>query len=82
MNCSTGKRMYDTEDLAVEALIANRSRFHHGDNSGPINVYQCDDCGNWHFTSRGPEHPLLHSDEVQKRISLNREAGYWERKLR
>lgn len=74
--------MYDTEELAIEALIANRSRFHHASHSGPINVYQCEDCGRWHFTSRGPAHPVLESEEVRKRIDLNREAGYWEQKLR
>jgi len=82
MNCSTGKRSFLTKELAEEALISNRSRFHHNDESGPINVYLCNDCGNYHFTSKGPKSALLDDEKVQNHINLNREAGYWERKLR
>ncbi|MEL6558418.1 MAG: hypothetical protein AAFQ94_09555 [Bacteroidota bacterium] len=82
MNCVTGKRSYYTKELAEEALIANRSRYHHGDDSGPINVYQCEHCNQWHFTSKGPKSELLESPDVKKNINLNREANYWERKLR
>lgn len=82
MVCSTGKRGFDSKELAEEALISNRSRFHHRDDSGPINVYQCEDCGDWHFTSKGSKSDLLESSDVRKNINLNREANYWERKLR
>ena len=82
MDCVTGKRAYYSKELAEEALIANRSRCHHNEESGPINVYQCNDCNNWHFTSKGPKSELLMSADVKKDINLSREAGYWERKLR
>ena len=82
MKCSTGKRMYDSQEMAERALIENRSRFYHNDDSGPVNVYQCRDCGMWHFTSKGPRNPLLDDQQVRKRISVDREANYWERKLR
>ena len=75
-------RHSDSKELAEEALIANRSKFHHNEENGPINVYECEDCGNWHFTSKGPKSELLSSPEIRKSISLNREASYWERKLR
>ena len=68
--------------MAEDALIENRSRYYHDEDSGPINVYQCMDCGQWHFTSKGPKSDLLEDDQIKKRISMNREANYWERKLR
>ncbi len=82
MECITGKKSFYSRELAEEALIANRSRFHHDENAGPINIYQCNDCGNFHFTSKGPKSSLLEDESIKKHISLNREAGFWERKLR
>lgn len=82
MKCSTHKVCYETREMAVEALIQNRSRYHHASNSGPLNVYQCDSCGLFHFTSKGPAHEALTSEENKKRIELGREASYWEDKYR
>ncbi len=82
MKCVTGKRSYDTESMAVDALVDIRGRNNYREESGPINVYQCDDCGQWHFTSKGTVHPLLKDEDVQNRISSQNEAEYWERKLR
>lgn len=82
MNCVTGKNGYRTKEFAEEALVETRTRFHHRDNSGPIAVYLCDDCGEWHFTSKGPVSDLLNADSTQKRIENQQEANYWERKLR
>lgn len=80
--CVTGKRIYDSEQIALEALIDMRGKNNYRINSGPINVYQCDDCGLWHFTSKGAIHPSLQTEETQKRISSQNEAEFWERKLR
>ena len=82
MNCPTGKKCFDTEDLAVEALIQNHSRFHHGSDSGPINVYACRDCGDFHFTSKGEPHPMLNEAQTKNTILKAREAAYWESKFR
>lgn len=82
MKCPSGKRAYFTREDAEEALIGSRINFNHKDTSGPINVYECRDCKEWHLTSRGPAHELLNSSEVQNRIKLERESQEWERKLR
>ncbi|MBR07381.1 MAG: hypothetical protein CMP48_06805 [Rickettsiales bacterium] len=82
MKCSTGKRPYDSEQMALDALIDLRGRNNYRENSGPINVYPCDDCGAWHFTSKGTVHPELTKSDVQDRIKSQKEADYWERKLR
>ena len=80
MKCITGKKCYETKALAEEALIQNRIRHYHNDNSGPVNIYQCHDCGYYHFTSQGEPNPLL--IENKHRIDKSREADFWERKLR
>ena len=82
MKCISGKTSYHTKEMAEEALIQHRSRHFHRLTSGPINVYQCDDCGEFHFTSKGPIHPLLQSEDIQKEIKLAQEASHWEGKFR
>lgn len=82
MKCSTGKRIYDSEVQAVDALVDIRSRNNYPPNSGPINVYKCEDCSGWHFTSRPPQHKILDRPDIQKKIQSDSEAAYWERKLR
>lgn len=81
MSCVTGKRQYNTRNIAEEALIHARARNGYRPNSGPIAVYQCDDCGLWHFTSKGATSDILKSPETQKKIKDQYEAEYWSRKL-
>jgi hypothetical protein len=66
MGCVTGKRQYDTQSQAEEALIETRGRFVFREGSGPIDVYQCDDCGYWHFTSKGTVSDLLKKADTKK----------------
>jgi len=81
MGCVSGKRQYDTKEQAEEGLIAARSRFVFRDDSGPIGVYQCDDCGAWHLTSKGEKSSLLKDSQTQKSIRDQHEADYWLRKI-
>ena len=78
----TGKRSYETEQEALEALVGARIGFDCGRGSGPVNCYQCHDCGDYHLTSKGAMHPLLEDPDTVKRIKLEKEAQNWERKLR
>ncbi|MEQ6119878.1 hypothetical protein [Reichenbachiella sp. MALMAid0571] len=82
MNCVTNKRCYETKEMAEEALIQNRSRNHHAPNTGPVNVYHCHECGNYHFTSKGPSSEILNAEDVKRKIALGKEASYWEDKYR
>lgn len=81
MKCSTGKRRYPSKQMAEEALVEVRGRFYFRNDSGPIAVYQCDDCGDWHFTSKGPASGLLKDQNIQERIDNQREAEFWSQKL-
>ena len=80
MKCVTGKVCFDSRELAEEALIENHARYYRGTNSGPINVYECRDCGQYHFTSKGEVSDVLNQKKGD--INAQREANHWERKLR
>jgi len=80
--CVTGKSPFQDRALAIEALIQNHIRNQHRHGTGPLNVYQCDDCGEWHFTSKPPMAEELMDPVVQKRIRDEGRALDWEKKLR
>lgn len=82
MKCSTGKRCFEDGIVALDALIQNHIINDYASKEGPINIYQCDLCGSWHFTSKGPRHEALADPETQERIRKERRANYWERKLK
>lgn len=82
LTCATGKRLYETLVLAEDALIESWSRNVYQAGAAPVAIYQCDDCGYFHFTSKGEMNEklqeALESGEVEKR----RRAFYWEEKLK
>ncbi len=80
--CVSGKRVFESYDIALEALIQHHIMNDYKKGEGPINVYECQDCGHWHFTSREPAHSLFEDDDTIKRISLARRANYWEKNLK
>lgn len=82
MNCTTGKRIFYSKELAEEALIANHQRFHHREGQGPINVYECHECGNWHFTSKGDINDLLKDPAIKSEINQQRQAMDWEKRFK
>jgi len=83
MQCSSGKKgCFERESLALEALVQNHIMNDYSVDEGPINVYQCDECDYWHFTSREPKNAILEDPDTLKRIKKERRANYWERKLR
>ncbi len=73
MSCSRGKKGYYTEEEVKEALIRSHIRF----SSTATNYYICDDCGEYHLTSRGKKNPLLDDPEVQKRIKNEQREQDW-----
>lgn len=77
MSCS--KRKYNSETLAVEALLEARINF---DSNSATTVYLCGDCGYWHLTSRGDMHPKLKAALDSGQIARLKLSNYWERKLR
>lgn len=70
------------EDIAVEALIQAHTQFNYGKGSGPVAVYKCEDCGNYHLTSQGLMNATLASHLKEGKIDKAIEAEKWTRKFK
>jgi hypothetical protein len=80
--CPTGKRLYHSEQLAEDALIEAHIHFDYRAGGGPLAVYQCDECGEYHLTSRGPMNARLASQIADGTIKKHKEAGRWQGKFK
>jgi hypothetical protein len=80
IKCRTGKKVYSTEALAEDALLDAHAR-HHYTHSGPVAVYRCNECGYFHFTSKGAMNQRLAELLKSNKLKRLREANDWERKL-
>jgi hypothetical protein len=81
MKCISGKNQFESEDLAKEALIQNRIYHNHREGSGPINIYECPDCNEWHFTSKGETAKFLQQQEVKERIEKEKKLNEWKERF-
>ena len=75
--CITHKKMYVTRESAEDALIEARIQFEYAPGSGPVAVYQCDDCGHYHLSSKGPMNEKLSQYITDGKIKLHKEANRW-----
>ncbi len=80
--CVSGKRVYTTQEMAEEALLEAWARFDYAAGNGPVAVYRCEDCGNYHLTSRGPVNAKLDQALREGKITRQREANRWEEKFK
>ena len=80
--CVSGKRMYPSQQVAEEVLIESWSRYNYVSGGGPVSVYQCDDCGRFHLTSKGPMNERLSQAISEGTIARQKEARNWEHKLK
>lgn len=80
-SCPTNKTCYDTRDMAEDALVENRGRYQYAQGQGPVNVYACDLCGCFHFTSKGDPNERIVSEDGQNDIDRAQEANYWLDKI-
>lgn len=81
-SCPSGKRVYQTLELAEEALIGAWITYEYGKGNGPVAIYQCEDCGLYHFTSKGEMNKRLAQMLKEGKIQKQKEADKWERKFR
>ncbi len=81
LKCSTGKRIYVIESLAEDALIDAHSRNIYA-GPGPIAVYRCEECGYYHFTSKGKMNENLAQQIAGGKIKRQQEANQWMNKLK
>jgi hypothetical protein len=80
--CVSGKRMYSSREVAEDALTETHARFDFAPGSGPVAVYQCEDCGRYHLTSRGPINDKLSQAVSEGKIQRQKEADRWLDKLK
>ena len=80
LTCSTKKKVYATREQAIQALLDSRVKFDFS--PGPVAVYQCDDCGYFHLTSKGPIDETLRKQLSEGKIALQKEADRWLNKLK
>ena len=80
--CISGKRVYATQQIAEDVLIEAWSRYDYNNNTGPVSVYKCEDCGNYHLTSTGPVNERLAKALAEGKIRQQREARRWEERFK
>ena len=80
--CITHKRVYESYDSAVNALIDARTRFDYAGDQGPVAVYKCEECGYYHLTSQGKMNDMLQKYLAEGKIKLQKEADRWLDKLK
>ncbi len=80
--CVTGKIIYETEYDAEEALLAAWIRNDYREGSGPRAIYQCNDCGRYHFTSQGEMNDFLREKIESGYVATQKRARDWEGRFR
>ncbi|MCU0358878.1 MAG: hypothetical protein MUE95_15020 [Cyclobacteriaceae bacterium] len=80
--CISGKKSYPTQEMAEEALIDAHIVYDYGRTSGPIAVYLCEDCGQYHLTSAGIMNEKLAQYRKDGTLEKLRRARQWEGKYR
>ncbi len=81
LKCSTSKIIYQTKALAEDALLDAHSRNQYA-GTGPVAVYQCEECGYYHFTSKGKMNETLAQQIASGKIRRQQEANQWINKLK
>lgn len=80
--CISHKKTYPTREAAEDALIDARTNFEYAPGQGPVGVYPCEDCGNFHLTSKGPINDKLAKHLADGKIKLQKEANRWLGKMK
>jgi len=80
--CITGKRQYHSQQLAEEALIEAHIHFDYRAGGGPVTVYQCEDCGEYHLTSQGAMNERLATLLSNGTIKKQKLAAQWQNKFK
>jgi hypothetical protein len=82
VNCITKKKSYRSREIAEDALIEAWISFDYQRGNGPVAVYQCEDCGEFHLTSTGPMNERLTKAIDSGLIKRQKEANQWTSKFK
>ena len=80
--CISRKKSYHSQYMAEDALVDSWERNYYTTANAPVNVYQCTDCGDWHWTSKGEMNTRLAEEIRSNRLHKKREANDWERRFK
>jgi hypothetical protein len=82
IRCSSGKIRYPSEEAAEDGLLELWTKNDYGAGQGPVGVYRCDDCGEFHLTSKGTMSDKLLQAIRTEKFRRQKEAKNWEDKLK
>ena len=82
VKCVSNKKIYPSKEVAEDALIEAHTHFEYDRGKGPIGVYQCEDCGNYHLTSKGTMNQKLEQLMKEGKIQRLKEANQWLNKIK
>lgn len=82
LRCSSGKNKYHSEEAAEDALLELWLKNNYGSGQGPVGVYRCDDCGEFHLTSKGVMTGRLLDIIRSEKFKRQQEAKNWEEKIK
>lgn len=82
VKCVSNKKIYPSKEAAEDALIEAHAHFDYTRGDGPIGVYQCEDCGSYHLTSKGPMNQKLEQLIKEGKIKRLKEANQWLNKMK
>lgn len=79
MKCTTGKNSYGSKSLAEAALIDIHIYRNFPPDQGPQDVYQCEFCGGWHFTSKSQKRNVRLQEMIDSgEMRRLQQARLWE----
>jgi hypothetical protein len=81
-HCPSGKRFFTTLTQAEDALLEAHIVYEYKSGQGPVAVYKCEDCGYYHFTSRGPMNERLQQAFQSGQLQVWQRAQKWNQKLK
>ena len=82
IKCSSKKRPYPTEEVAVEALIGANTCYEFDSGKGPVGVYLCERCNFFHLTSKGEMNERLREYINSGSLTLQKKGMEWAYKLK
>jgi hypothetical protein len=82
LRCSSGKIKYPTQEIAEGVLIELWTKNEYAQGQGPVNVYRCDDCGDYHLTSKGTMNEKLAAAVRSKSFQWQKQGKNWDDKFK
>ncbi len=82
MKCISGKRAFLSEPLATDALFEAHIQFNYRAGTGPVAFYKCEDCGQYHLTSKGTMNAQLAEALANGTIKKLKAAAEWDEKFK